>query len=669
MPAKLEGNYTIVSTTSGEAIGVSESGDSISLQNGINSVPLQQAWSLQPTDVPNAYRIVSMLSEKVITLNEDEKSLSLSDSQAGTTQESTTQKSNRQLFKVKIVENDSQEKRFVFVSLAVDGVLTVATDDVSHGGPEIILASYDKLPNQEWNLLEIKGGVLDPGVEMSASVENYADEFSNIQYSTGTNKKICGYSVRYPNGKGAIKQYRYQNYLDQFSKDMDKWSRGKFSYSKVLTASQAEMPDNTVRPKSVLIKEAKRGRSLGACNLNVFKGAFSGSNAPSRNQANCGGSGLSKYCLRHEAGHTWGLGHDGIHNQDTCKKTDSGISQMSGYKTGFNIPHLHWLGWVEENQVKQLQWHDPSADNYIFGEHWVSVRPLSVAGPEDEGEHPYGLVVDLKRSGNRLWLSSNQEGRLKKPGESGYNKQEDALVAMLSPPFETSGLNGSNRWKGTAIYRFIDENRPWDDKLMDDMVVRVVERTADAMLVSIEPSTTGSSCSELPSASYVITKNDSAINSVNHLGTNNLAMEFHFKTEYLERDSLCSKGMCDMQSISVNDLWESCYFENDPERTNLLSNGKVKISSGGHCKSSQTFKTHFTKSDRAVYQDKFSNNIVCKAAYQCFYKVEDTIRFPVNGDKKVNAQQPVGIATIYPNEWKAIINKKRQNESWTEGPY
>ena len=450
---------------------------------------------------------------------------------------------------------------------------------------------------------------------------------------------------------------------------MTDWSRGKFGYSKVSTASQAVMPDNTTRSKATLISTAKRGRSLGACNLNVFKGAFSGSNAPSRNQANCGGSSLSKYCLRHEAGHTWGLAHDGIHNQDTCNKTDSGISQMSGYKSGFNIPHLHWLGWVEEDQVKQLQWENSNEENYIFGDHWVSIRPLSVSDSDAEDETPYGLVIDLRRSGNRLWLASNQEGRLLQPSNPGYNKREDALVAMLSAPFETSGFSGGHRWKGTSIYRFIDENRPWDDKLMDDIIIRVVERTENAMLVRIEPSETDNSCSELPNASYVITKNNTSINSINKLGSDNLNMEFQFKTEYANRDSLCSKGTCDMRQVSVNNLWDTCYFENDLEKTNLLQNGKVQISSGGQCKSKQTFKTKFSKSDKTVYADKFSQNIVCKAAYQCFYRVGDDIKFPVNGSKQVNVNQDVTIETIYPNDWKSIISRKRQGESWDNGPY
>ncbi len=655
----MEGDYSIVAPVSGEVISVGHSSNTISMQAMSDTIAMHQAWTLQNAGEKGLYRIISMLSEKAITIDDDGRSIYLSD----------ISENDVQLFRVMVHQYPTTKNHYAIVSLAFDGVLTVTNEIDTAGDLEVTLEKYNKEMTQGWRLSMLTEQPDEPDTSSESIVENYAVEFSSMKYSTGTNKKLCGYSVSYPNGKGSIKKYRYQNYLEQFSGDVTDWSRGKFGYSKVSTASQAVMPDNTTRSKAILISAAKRGRSLGACNLNVFKGAFSGSNAPSRNQANCGGSSLSKYCLRHEAGHTWGLAHDGIHNQDTCEKTDSGISQMSGFKTGFNIPHLHWLGWVEEDQVKQLQWDNSNGENYIFGDHWVAIRPLAVSDSDTEDENPYGLVIDLRRSGNRLWLASNQEGRLLQPSNPEYNKREDALVAMLSAPFETAGFSGGHRWKGTSIYRFIDENRPWDDKLMDDIIIRVVERTENAMLVRIEPSVTDNSCSELPNASYVITKNNTSINSIEKLGSDNLNMEFQFKTEYVNRDSLCSKSTCDLRQVSVNNLWDTCYFEHDSEKTNLLQNGKVKISSGGQCRSKQTFKTTFSKSDKSVYADKFSQNIVCKAAYQCFYKVGDSIKFPVYGSKQVNVDQNVAIETIYPNDWKSIISKKRQGESWDSGPY
>jgi len=501
-----------------------------------------------------------------------------------------------------------------------------------------------------------------------SSVENYSDDFSNLRYSTGTNKKLCGLSVRYPDGLGNISQSRYQRFLQRFAGDMSDWSRGKIAYDRVLTARQAVMPDNTKQSKATLIRRAKAGAGLGSCDLNVIKGAFSGSNAPSRTQANCGGSGLASYCLRHEAGHTWGLAHDSIFNGDTCTR-ERGASQMSGYRTGFNIPHLHWLGWLEENQVKQLQWDDPNQDDYVFGEHWISIRPLSVNSPRDEGKHPYGLVVDLRRSGNRLWLASNNEKALKIPGQPGYNKKEDALLGMISPPFERRDFDEANRWKSTGIYRFVDENNPWDDRLMDDIVVSVIERTSNAMLVRIDESNTNGSCSELPEANYKISKNKISINSLTQMGRTNLSIDFSFGLDYLNRDSLCSNNLCETRSIAVNNLWDTCYFEGDRDKTNLLSKGKVKISGNGQCKGPMTFKTRFSKSDRAFYTDKFSSNIICKPAYQCFYKIEDTIAFPVNGERKVNVKQSVEISTIYPNQWENILKRERSGLGWTDGPY
>ena len=650
----MEGTYTI-GAPSGELVGVDQSGSSPAVFPGTGDVPQQRAWSLQASEDKSRYRIVSVLSGQAVTVAGDGNSLSLQ----------TPGESDGQLFRVMRNSLSLVTDQYLLVNTVTETALTL--DAASDSG--LSLTALDASTDQHWVLTELDIDPDDPGTTGDTMVENYAVELGNLKYSTGTNKKLCGYSVRYPDGKGSIKKYRYQNYLDGFARDMDDWSRGKFGYASVRTASQAVMPDNTRRSKSVLIREAKRGRSLGACNLNVFKGAFSGSNAPSRNQANCGGSGLSRYCLRHEAGHTWGLAHDGIHNQDSCDKVDSGVSQMSGYKTGFNIPHLHWLGWVEENQVKQLQWDNPSQDNYVYGEHWVSVRPLKVSGPEEEGEHPYGLVVDLRRSGNRLWLAPNKETRLKSPGESGYHRYEDALLGIVSAPFESSNLNKGHRWKGTSVYRFMDENRPWDDKLMDDMEVHVVRRTDKAMLVRIQPSDTYGSCSQLPEAAYVITKNNSSINNIDRLGRDNLNIEFQFKTDYKDRDSKCSKGMCDLRNVDVNDLWETCYFENDPEKTNLLQQGKVTISSGGQCRSKQTLKTKFNRSDRDVYGEVFSSNILCKAAYQCFYQVNDTVRFPVNGDRLVDTEQPVAIETVYPNEWKTIISRKRQGEDWTGGAF
>ena len=508
------------------------------------------------------------------------------------------------------------------------------------------------------------------GAEYMSTVDNYADEFNNIKHTTGTNKKLCGHSVRYPDGRGTVNQAKYQRHLGNLAKDMAKWSRGKFSYDTVRTFPQAVMPTNAIKSKAVLIGQAKSGRATGSCDLNVFKGAFHGSNAPSRNQANCGGVGMNRYCLRHEAGHTWGLAHDNYHDGDSCKRIRIGISQMGGYKAGFNIPHLHWLGWLEENQVKQLQWTYADEDNYIFGEHWISIRPLSVDSPSDEGEHPYGLVIDLRRTGNRLWLSSNREDELRKPGDSGYDRKQDALIGMVSPPFETWDLTKANRWKRTSIYRFVDENNPWNDKLMDDIVISVVKRTPDAMLVRIEESDTFGSCSELPEASYKITKYRNSINSIRKMGVRNLNIDFEFELDYENRDSRCSKKLCDVKSVVVKDLWETCYFEGDQDKTNLLENSKVKITpEGKSCEGPLSFKTYFNKGDRKFYADKFSSNIICKAAYQCFYDVDNTIKFPVNGEKLVNVKQTVAIKTIYPNQWKNIIERKRSGLEWADGPY
>jgi len=504
-------------------------------------------------------------------------------------------------------------------------------------------------------------------------VDNYADDFGNLPYTTGTDKNLCGYSVRFSNGKGNIPRRKYQNKLQGFADDMFDWSRGKFGYDSVRIANQAVVND-TGQGKDSLLHSAKKGRILGACNLSVFAGAFKGSNAPSRTRANCGGSGLTKYCLRHEAGHTWGLDHDGTYDGNNCKKLGGGESQMSGYKTGFQIPHLHWLGWLEDNEVKQLQWTDANADNYVFGEHWISTRPLTVDSPSDEGVYPYGLVVDLRRSGNRLWLSSNSEGGLKLPGKSGYSKKKDSLLGILSPPFGTKGFSSIERWKETAIYRFIDENKPWDDKLMDDIIVSVVTRTSNAMLIKIEESDTLGSCSELPEANYRIIKNKSSINTLGKLGQHNLNIGFKFELNYTNRDSKCSNNMCDVSRLSPKNLWDTCYFEDDQDKTNLLENGKVKISPTASikhptCQSPMTFKTVFTKYDRDFYLDKFSKNIICKPAYQCLYKINDAITFPVNGDRQVGVTQDVGIQTIYPNQWKNIVARERNGDEWTNGPY
>ncbi len=635
----LDGAYTI-GTSTGTVISVDQSGESVTMAH-LTEPGAEQQWVFQSTDSPGVYRILSVLSGTALTASDDQQNLMLR----------PPEETDSQLFKVL---SSPGKEQYRISSVSTLRTLSIASDDTT----DVSLA--DALPGSgySWTLTKVDKNDDDTVTAGDAHVENYAKELGNLKYSTGTNKKLCGYSVRYPNGKGSIKRYRYQNYLETFARDMNNWSRGKLAYSSVKTAPQAVMPDNTIRPKSVLIKEAKRGRSLGTCHLNVFKGAFSGSNAPSRNQANCGGSGLSKYCLRHEAGHTWGLAHDGIYNQDTCKKVDSGVSQMSGYKTGFNIPHLHWLGWVEEDQVKQLQWDYPSQDNYVFGEHWVSIRPLDISKSGQEGEHPYGLVIDLRRSGNRLWLAPNKETPLKSPGQPGYHKQEDALLAIVSAPFESPTFHQGHRWKGTATYRFIDENRPWNNKLMDDIEVSVIERTPKAMLVSIEPSDTYGSCSALPNASYQITKIKSVIKNADQMGRDNVNLEFTFNTEYKDRDSKCSRSMCDLNAISLS-VWDTCYFENDPQKTDLIKLGKVKISSQGHCRGPQTLQTRFSTSDQQRFQSLFSDHIICKPAYQCFYSIQDTVRFPVTTKTEEQTVQPVAIETILPNNWKEIIQAKR----------
>jgi len=50
------------------------------------------------------------------------------------------------------------------------------------------------------------------------------------------------------------------------------------------------------------------------------------------------------------------LGHERTVTSQCGSKRDSGLSQISGNKTGFDIPHLYWLGQLEAHEVKQLQW-------------------------------------------------------------------------------------------------------------------------------------------------------------------------------------------------------------------------------------------------------------------------------------------------------------------------